>query len=159
MTDAPGSYLLVLALGEPAEVAVGALGAFSFPAGLYLYAGSARGPGGIRARAGRHLRGDGAVRWHIDWLRRRAKPVALYACPGRRRLECIWAAALRGQGAFAAPAPGFGSSDCRCPSHLWHTGSGMEDVDAVVARLPRAPGLVWQDGVVSWFAGKEAMRW
>ncbi|MEK9947469.1 MAG: hypothetical protein VW999_15970 [Alphaproteobacteria bacterium] len=36
----------------------------------------------MRARAGRHLRGDGARRWHIDWLTaaassRRALPLTM----------------------------------------------------------------------------------
>ena len=36
-----GSYVLLIALDKDATVAVGKLGTFSFPAGYYLYVGSA----------------------------------------------------------------------------------------------------------------------
>ena len=37
--------------------------------GRVLYVGSAGGPGGIRARVGRHLAREKARRWwHVDWL-------------------------------------------------------------------------------------------
>ncbi len=50
MTDAKGTYVLVMRLGRLRRVRVGRLGVQEFPAGLYLYVGSAFGPGGLRAR-------------------------------------------------------------------------------------------------------------
>ena len=41
--------------------------------GCYVYAGSARGPGGIRARVRRHLRPDKTPHWHIDQVTAYAK--------------------------------------------------------------------------------------
>jgi Uri superfamily endonuclease len=38
------------------------------PAGRYLYCGSAKGPGGLKARLSRHMRRGKSVRWHIDRL-------------------------------------------------------------------------------------------
>ncbi|HEX9029228.1 MAG TPA: DUF123 domain-containing protein, partial [Anaerolineales bacterium] len=52
---APGSYVLYLRLSQRLELGVGRLGRLSFPAGEYLYLGSAGGPGGLRARLGRHI--------------------------------------------------------------------------------------------------------
>ena len=42
-------------------ISIGRLGQQHFPIGDYFYVGSARGAGGLRARVGRHLRGDGAL--------------------------------------------------------------------------------------------------
>jgi hypothetical protein len=69
----PGAYLLHLRLHQPRILRVGRLGEFSFAAGEYLYTGSACGPGGLRARLGRHLRGGGKPHWHIDSLRAAAE--------------------------------------------------------------------------------------
>jgi Uri superfamily endonuclease len=38
------------------------------PAGRYLYCGSAKGPGGLKARLSRHMRRGKSVRWHVDQL-------------------------------------------------------------------------------------------
>lgn len=116
---APGDYLLVLRLAQPAGASVGALGRFDFPAGWYLYAGSARGPGGLAARVGRHWGGGGRRRWHLDYLRPVAAPVAVWWGLGDERRECVWARELAAWPSAAAPARGFGASDCRCLAHLW----------------------------------------
>ena len=60
----PGTYMLVLRLPKRRRLAVGRLGDFEFPAGYYLYAGSAQG--GLRGRVLRHLRADKKRHWHID---------------------------------------------------------------------------------------------
>ena len=49
-----GSYVLVLKLEEDKRLTIGRLGTFEFPAGLYLYCGSALN--GLEARVRRHLR-------------------------------------------------------------------------------------------------------
>jgi hypothetical protein len=51
-----GSYALFLSLLHQVHLAVGRLGAFDFPAGAYVYLGSANGPGGLRARLAHHAR-------------------------------------------------------------------------------------------------------
>ena len=86
------------------------------PAGLYLYAGSARGPGGIRARVARHLRRPKACHWHIDHLTRVAELEDAIAFPDGR--ECAIADFALARGA-QTPVPRFGASDCpRCAAHL-----------------------------------------
>ncbi len=123
----PGTYALCLSLDHPCMLQVGALGAFHFPAGLYVYAGSARGPGGLRGRLGRHLRGGVKLRWHIDYLRACARLVdlaydiqAVQGSPLPASLECRWSQALARLPGAAIPVVRFGASDCHsgCPAHL-----------------------------------------
>lgn len=111
-----GSYLLLIELSTPLSVQIGKREA-GLPAGLYVYAGSARGPGGLKGRLGRHLRADGRKRWHIDQITARADRRAGFAF--RTVSECDLTRRLLESGDFTAPVEGFGSSDCRnCPSHL-----------------------------------------
>ncbi len=114
---APGSYLLVFSLPEPVTFASGHFRGRTVPAGWYAYAGSARGPGGLRARILRHMKKRKKRRWHIDWLTTAREDI--FALCLAQESECELAAALAGAG-FPAPLPGFGSSDCaRCKSHLF----------------------------------------
>ncbi|MBE0698753.1 MAG: DUF123 domain-containing protein, partial [Anaerolineaceae bacterium] len=65
-----GSYALHLVLTGERSIRVGRLGEIVFPAGDYIYLGSAWGPGGLRARLAHHVRIASSPHWHIDWLRR-----------------------------------------------------------------------------------------
>ncbi|MBT3764550.1 MAG: GIY-YIG nuclease family protein [Rhodospirillaceae bacterium] len=113
----PGAYLLAVFLANPFDLSVSTLPATTLPRGWYIYAGSARGPGGLKARVGRHLRRGKSPRWHIDPLTEAATEMfaSLYV-EGR---ECgLMTKVIKSQ-RFQVPVPGFGSSDCRiCPSHL-----------------------------------------
>jgi Uri superfamily endonuclease len=104
----------------PVQLEIGRLGWFTFPAGALFYAGSARGPGGLRARLNHHLNPAKHPHWHIDWLRRAALVRGGWyaAVPGS--LECTWSQALLLLPGAVAPIPGFGASDCanHCPAHL-----------------------------------------
>lgn len=113
-----GTYGIVLSLAAPTSCTIGALGLWHFPAGSYLYVGSAWGPGGLRARVSRHLRGTTVRRWHIDHLRAIAEPLGVWVAPDEH-LECAWAQALSNSPPAAIVVPRFGASDCRCPSHLF----------------------------------------
>ncbi len=122
-----GTYALVLTLAHACVLDAGALGKVHFPASTYVYLGSAHGSGGLRARLGRHVAGQGKRHWHIDVLRRAARVVGfVYALqtadswPGHMRLECVWSQALSMAPGVLIPVLGFGASDCRsgCPAHL-----------------------------------------
>lgn len=131
---APGTYVLVMLLGSPTRVVVGALGALDLEAGYYLYVGSALN--GLAGRLRRHLRtGDKRLRWHIDYLRDRATLAEIWWTVSPRRLECEWAAVLRRSAGVSAPVAGFGSSDCRCSSHLFYL-KEKPSFDNFAARLP-----------------------
>jgi Uri superfamily endonuclease len=124
----PGSYLLWLHLPQTQDLTIGRLGRFNFPSGDYFYLGSAQGPGGLRARLGRHLLGSGKPHWHIDQLRavtqvrgfgyqiRLSQSGTTPLIP----LECDWSQKLAILSEVSIPAPGFGASDCRsgCAAHL-----------------------------------------
>jgi Uri superfamily endonuclease len=119
----PGAYVLELFLPQDADLAIGRLGRACFPRGAMLYAGSARGPGGLKARLGRHLQ-NGSVthpHWHIDALRgiAQARAAAYWVSP-EPALECLWSHALAQLPGSCIPLAGFGASDCRlgCPAHL-----------------------------------------
>ena len=111
-----GAYALVLRLARGTRLDIAALGYPVLPPGLYLYAGSAWGPGGVRARVGRHLRQPKVPRWHIDRLTETAAVERVIAFPGARECEIADFAVARGA---QVPVPGFGASDCRrCEAHL-----------------------------------------
>ncbi|KUG20008.1 MAG: GIY-YIG nuclease family protein [Methanomicrobiaceae archaeon] len=113
-----GVYCLIFQ-NRARTIRIGQLGTREFAAGWHLYVGSARGSGGL-ARAERHIRlffkRDRPPRWHVDYLL--LDPGfslrAIAASPTTRDLECDLARALGG-----ASVPGFGCSDCSCPSHLF----------------------------------------
>jgi Uri superfamily endonuclease len=111
-----GSYLLLLKVTQLTKVQVGKLGELSINPGFYVYSGSAFGPGGLGARVGRHLRPHKKLRWHIDYLRQCVEDVVAYYQTGARS-ECLFANELKLAGG-EIPMKGFGSSDCKCESHL-----------------------------------------
>lgn len=120
----PGAYALHLRLEYAKTLQVGRLGQVPFPAGDYLYLGSARGPGGLRARLSRHLRLAKRPHWHIDALRAIAQVLGLVYLVSADLTplpyECAWSQALAAWPGTHIPAPGFGASDCSsgCPAHL-----------------------------------------
>jgi Uri superfamily endonuclease len=107
------TYQLVIEVDRELTVAVGRYGPVDFPAGRYLYTGSARR--NFEARIARHLRAEKTLRWHIDYLLA-APGVRVLQVKRSRRGECDLNRASRGQ----VIVPGFGASDCRagCGSHL-----------------------------------------
>ena len=113
-----GIYALVMRLEEGADIQVGALGRFLFHPGCYVYVGSALN--GVSARVRRHLRTGKKLRWHIDYLLEYARMVEVWYSLGVERSECFWARVAGGMTGVGAPVTGFGSSDCSCPSHLFH---------------------------------------
>lgn len=119
MTDgAARTYQLLIEVAAPVRVRVGRLGEFDFPAGLYLYTGSALR--NFEARIARHLARAKKMHWHIDYL---------LAAPGVRVRDVLRHSAeecaLNRQVAGTVVVSGFGSSDCRagCGSHLKRLGA------------------------------------
>lgn len=131
-----GTYGFVLHLAQPIQCAIGALGTWAFPPGGYLYVGSAWGPGGLRARVLRHMRGAQNPHWHLDYLRPHTVPMAVWVAPGAH-LECKWARYLAQTADAEIIVPRFGASDCRCSTHLFHLRTEWRTLD-----LPGAPDLL-----------------
>jgi Uri superfamily endonuclease len=115
---AAGNYGLVLRSDRARLLQIGRLGRFRFPAGWYVYLGSAKGPGGLQARVERHWRGTGRTHWHVDYLRQAARPISVWYAVKSDTRECAWAAALPDLGGRIV-VPRFGASDCKCASHLY----------------------------------------
>lgn len=116
LPDAPGAYALMINLAEAVPLPSPRFDGLLAP-GRYCYLGSARGPGGIRARCRRHFRSEKSKRWHVDWLTTVA--TALQASAHTAATECALAEHFLGISGASIPVPGFGSSDCvRCSAHL-----------------------------------------
>ncbi len=138
-----GSYVVHLYLPFPQIIKVGRLGSYCLPVGHYLYAGSARGAGGLRARLGRHLRGGSVLHWHIDYLRAVAEVHGVLYTVTDRALECEWSQALAQLPYARIPVPHFGSSDCRsgCRAHLiaFPRSTGIAHLQPVLEHVARLP--------------------
>ena len=112
-----GIYCLLIKNSSEQSISVGALGSITFPAGYYIYVGSALGSGGL-SRVSRHIRffreQYRKPKWHIDYLMMNAVLEKTFCAETDERLECVLSAAVGG-----ACVPRFGCSDCDCVSHLY----------------------------------------
>ncbi len=120
-----GLYLLLLELGRSIDPVIAGQRLVLGP-GIYVYVGSACGPGGLRARLSRHLCGRRRrLHWHIDRLVAAGlSPRLAIAIPGeklcRLRAEPYLALALGATRAFKPIGRGIGSSDDEiAPTHLY----------------------------------------
>lgn len=140
----PGTYALLLRVDAdavrtgavPSRLTVGAAGTMDVRPGTYVYAGSAFGSGGVRARVRRHARtGDATtIHWHVDALRAIATLDAAWVTYDDDRRECDWADRLRSLPRAQTPLDGFGASDCSCVAHLVHVPT-TPSLDAFRRRL------------------------
>jgi hypothetical protein len=80
--SAPGAYVLLIGLAAPVEVALSGKPGATLCAGRYLYCGSAKGPGGIRARLARHMNIEKSIRWHVDRLTKVGTVIGAWSFPG-----------------------------------------------------------------------------
>ncbi|MEI7429725.1 MAG: GIY-YIG nuclease family protein [Betaproteobacteria bacterium] len=107
------TYQLFIDVTQTVRVVVGRFGCFDFPAGRYVYTGSALR--NFEARVKRHLSPTKKMHWHIDYLLA-AKGVCVSEVLCYAEAECVVNQQTQGEIVIA----GFGSSDCRsgCCSHL-----------------------------------------
>jgi Uri superfamily endonuclease len=115
----PGTYALVLASRGEKRIRIGGIGTLPLRPGFYVYVGSALGPGGLPGRVLRHARRSKRRRWHIDYLTAATRLVEVWFTRCPERLECKWARAVERLPGAEIPLERFGSSDCRCTSHLF----------------------------------------
>lgn len=120
LSKSKGTYALILYLASGCRMRVGRLGTHEFKRGYYLYIGSAFGPGGLAARIRHHVRLPGRPHWHIDFLRSASKLKAVWIIRSDVRLEHPWASVVERTPNARIPLKGFGSTDCRCTTHLFH---------------------------------------
>ena len=110
-----GDYFIVLRLSEAAEISVGSLGRIHFPAGYYVYVGSARK--NLEARLARHQRRRKKLHWHIDYLREAAEVAAVIPVRTQDDLEEEMALAVSRIAGWQID--GFGATDKPSRSHLF----------------------------------------
>ncbi len=135
-----GLYFLLLRLEVPARLNIGSLGRFSFPAGWYVYTGSAQR--NLHARLERHFAPRKKRRWHIDYLTSAAvaNPVGAVMFNGKtaEEGECVLNRLIGALLGLVQFTPGFGASDCTngCGAHLWYTARPLSLLQLAAA----APG-------------------
>ncbi|MFQ5823475.1 MAG: DUF123 domain-containing protein [bacterium] len=119
-----GAYQILIDLTSEALIKIGALGNIYFPAGCYVYTGSALH--GLSARVARHLRAEKSLHWHIDYLLTYefSRIIQIHLFPSQLRLECQLNQTMRKKLSAQPFAPGFGASDCTngCISHISYLG-------------------------------------
>jgi len=139
--EGKGSYILLIELQKEQIITVGCLSTVHFHCGHYAYVGSAMG--GFKSRLNRHLKGNKRPRWHIDYLLQRASISNIIIYDTNDRVECAIAQSLSLQ--FDA-IPSFGSSDCKCHSHLFFASTEMKRaVTTILKPLGMRPRLIKAD--------------
>ena len=112
-----GTYCLIIHLSEDSTIEVGKKGFIDFKRGYYVYVGSALNS--LESRLKRHLRLSKKLFWHVDYL---------LACNNTELVEIVfavddgkWECNLAGEiSKKGDEILGFGCSDCKCSSHLFH---------------------------------------
>ena len=126
-----GTYIVVLKSGCVRTIRIGRLGQLKINKGYYAYVGSAMGPGGVVSRLKHHSKISKKPHWHLDYLRAETEFYEAYALYSPERKECEWATFLSKIEAVNEPMKGFGSSDCRCYTHLFYFPSSVKMARAI----------------------------
>ena len=119
----PGAYAMAIELADKAAVRLCGRSPITLSAGRYLYCGSAKGPGGLKARLSRHMRRGKSLHWHVDQLTEQGLVVGSWVFPGGDECELVQMCSY-----LPMPIARFGSSDCAtCRSHLlfWPNGRAL----------------------------------
>ena len=103
------------------SIDIGKFGTIQFPSGYYVYTGSALD--GLNKRIMRHKRSRKKLRWHIDHFLRKAKIIKIFTYITNQKLECELNRKVQRLPNARILVKGFGSSDCKCPSHLTFFGN------------------------------------
>ena len=112
-----GAYILELFLSKDTKIKIGKLGKLLFNKGHYYYCGSAQN--NLDKRIERHKRKKKLIHWHIDYLtiNKNFKVISAKKYEtNQKEKECQLAKELLKK---YLPINNFGSSDCKCISHLF----------------------------------------
>ena len=128
-----GTYILLIRLTKAQKIKPGKLPEADYKKGTYLYVGRART--GLSARLNRHIRSQKKLFWHIDYLLQKSEIAAIWIRQDYFA-ECHTADEIRNFLPAAAKAiHGFGSSDCRCRSHLFYFSSGTGRLRSLQSKI------------------------
>ena len=111
-----GAYITIFEFDKFNDIEAGSLGEIKLRPGFYAYVGSAAR--NLTARVNRHSRRKKAHHWHVDFMCDAAKAVVSLPVRTQDDIECVLASHLSTIASFSVD--GFGSSDCRCRSHLFY---------------------------------------
>jgi len=115
-----GAYCLCIRVEGDCTIRIGALGELDFVEGFYVYVGSAMN--GLEARIRRHVNTSmgvyRAIHWHLDYLLKEedVRISRVFIKPSDVKVECELANSVS---EYGVQVKDFGSSDCRCSSHLF----------------------------------------
>ncbi len=115
-----GTYALVYFCSAPFQAVAGKLGPVFLSSGYWIYVGSAFGPGGLRSRLSHHLKPSRRPHWHLDYVKSTLRPVEIWTTTDPVKREHDWATLFSALKGASRPIAGFGSTDCKCRSHLIH---------------------------------------
>ncbi len=141
-----GYYALIMKVSSRLVVRTRGGRVFNLDPGIYVYLGSAKGPGGIRARVARHLRRNKKAHWHIDYLTSHPSVEihAVLSFTGEEAdMESLLAQRLIDK---LKPIPGFGSTDKRNdPTHLYYCGGPDSPVEECIETIYREAFLIMSE--------------
>lgn len=120
LPTAKGTYVLLFHCTEEHICQLGRLGKHEITVGDYLYIGSAFGPGGLAARLKHHIQPSPKPHWHIDYLKAQLCLKEIWYSSDPQRREDEWVKVMAERRGARCPIPGFGASDSRSLSHLFH---------------------------------------
>jgi Uri superfamily endonuclease len=118
-----GVYSLLIELKKNQKIRIGNLGKFHFKKGYYIYTGSAMN--NLEKRIERHLKKKKKKFWHIDYLlsNKHAQVISILKIKTRERIECKLNETILKNLMGKILIEKFGSSDCKCKSHLIYLGN------------------------------------
>lgn len=129
----PGIYIIFIENLVDQNIIIGSIGLIHFKKGFFAYVGSALGGGGLRPRVERHLRKRKKIFWHLDYLttNEHFEITTIVLIPTSNKLECqinrIIIDKLEKLNE-SETLKNFGSSDCKCHSHLHFLGKNKNSV-------------------------------
>lgn len=131
MLELKGIYVLLLRVERHLRIKVGSLGILDFDEGEYVYVGSAQN--NVEKRLRRHLKKRKPLRWHIDYLTTnpfvQVLKASVFSLP--KPYECQ-AASIISSMRKVYPIPRFGSTDCRCRSHLFKINTSFRNIISIL---------------------------
>ena len=110
-----GAYMLLLRAEGARSITTGER-TLELEEGYYIYVGSARR--GLTERLLRHMRKTKRASCHMDYMRAVTRPVKTIPIRTKSPIECELSERLQ---TLFSSLHGIGSSDCRCPAHLFYT--------------------------------------
>jgi Uri superfamily endonuclease len=135
-----GVYILFIRVKNNENILVGKLGNIDFLQGLYVYIGSAQN--NLEARIKRHLKKSKRIFWHIDYLlsHQCTKVLEVWIANGIK--ECEVAKKLCEEVSLSRGIRNFGSSDCKCLSHLFYLKNKKGKFRSLLKKLGFKKGIL-----------------